>query len=68
MVQFFQVLFLLGAVIILVQNFLEFQKWQEGQKQGALRKPQVKWLHFILTSVVAIGCIINVIAAWVNKA
>ena len=38
MVQFFQVIFLIAAVVLIVLNVLEFNKWQEGRKEGRKNK------------------------------
>ena len=34
MIKFFQVVFLTAAVILIVLNVIEFNKWQEGRKEG----------------------------------
>ena len=67
MVQFFQVLFLIGAVILIVLNVLDFNKWQEGRKEGSTKPHPIKWFYFILTSLVALGCVLNIIVAWIKK-
>ncbi len=68
MIQFFQVLFLLAAVVLIILNVLDFNKWQEGNREGSTRPYPIKWLNFILTSLVALGCVLNIIAAWISKA
>ncbi len=67
MIQFFQVLFLIAAVVLIVLNVLEFRKWQESKKEGSTKPHPIKWFSFILTSLVAIGCVLNVIVAWIRK-
>ena len=67
MIQFFQVLFLIAAVVLIVLNVLEFKKWQEGRKEGSTRPHPIKWFNFILTSLVAAGCVLNIIVAWISK-
>jgi hypothetical protein len=67
MIQFFQVLFLIAAVILIVLNVLEFNKWQEGKKEGSTKPHPLKWFNFILTSLVAVGCVLNIIIAWIKK-
>jgi hypothetical protein len=67
MIQFFQVLFLIAAVILIVLNVLEFNKWQEGRKEGSTKPHPIKWFSFILTSLVAVGCVLNIIIAWIKK-
>jgi hypothetical protein len=68
MIQFFQVLFLIAAVILIVLNLLEFNKWQEGRKEASTRPHPIKWFNFVLTSLVALGCVLNIIVAWISKA
>ena len=67
MIQFFQVLFLIAAVVLIVLNVLEYNKWQEGRREGATRPYPIKWFYFILTSLVALGCVLNIIVAWIRK-
>ena len=67
MIQFFQVLFLIAAVILIVLNVLDFNKWQEGRKEGSLKPYPIKWFSFILTSLVALGCMLNIIVQWISK-
>jgi hypothetical protein len=67
MIQFFQVLFLISAVVLIVLNVLEFNKYQEGKKEGSTKPHPIKWFSFILTSLVAVGCVLNIIVAWIQK-
>ena len=67
MIQFFQVLFLIAAIVLIVLNVLEFNKWQEGKKEGSTKPHPIKWFPFILTSLVALGCVLNIIVAWIRK-
>lgn len=67
MINFFQALFLVSAIIIIFQNVLEFNKWQEGRKEGSTKPHPIKWFSFILTSIVAIGCALNVVINWISK-
>ncbi|HNR15690.1 MAG TPA: hypothetical protein PKG90_03385 [Chitinophagaceae bacterium] len=67
MVNFFQVLFLIAAVVLIVLNVLEFNKWQEGKKEGSAKPYPMKWFNFVLTSLVALGCVLNIIVAWIRK-
>lgn len=68
MIQFFQVLFLIAAVVLIVLNVLDFNKWQEARKEGSTKRHPIKWFNFILTSLVALGCVLNIIIAWISKA
>lgn len=67
MIQFFQVLFLIAAVILIVLNVLDYNKWQEGRKEGSTKPHSIRWFNFILTSLVALGCVLNIIVAWIRK-
>jgi len=68
MIKFFQVVFLTASVIVIVLNVLEFNKWQEAKKEGSTRPYPLKWANFILTSLVALGCALNIIIPWLSKA
>lgn len=68
MIQFFQVLFLVASIVLIVMNVLEYKKWEEGRKEGSTKPHPIKWFSFILTSLVAIGCALNIIIQWISKA
>ena len=68
MIQFFQVVFLTASVVLIVLNVLEFGKWQESRKEGSTKPRPIKWFPFILTTLVAIGCALNIIIHWISKA
>lgn len=68
MIKFFQVLFLIASVILIVINVLEFKKWEDGKKEGSTKPHPIKWFNFILTSLVAVGCALNIIIQWISKA
>jgi hypothetical protein len=67
MIPFFQVLFLIAAAVLIVLNILEFKKWQESRKEGSLKPHPIKWFNFILTSLVALGCVLNILVQWISK-
>ena len=67
MIQFFQVLFFAAAVILIVLNVLDFNKYQEGRKEGSTKPHPIKWFNFVLTSLVALGCVLNILVAWIKK-
>ena len=52
MIKFFQVLFLIAAVILIIINVLEYKKWEEGKKEGSTKPHPIRWFNFILTSLV----------------
>ena len=68
MIKFFQVVFLIAAAVLIVMNVMEFNKWQEGRKEGSTRPYPLKWFPFILTSLVALGCALNILVQWISKA
>ncbi len=68
MIKFFQVLFLIAAVILIVINVLEYKKWEEGKKEGSTKPHPIRWFNFILTSLVALGCALNIIIQWISMA
>jgi hypothetical protein len=68
MIQFFQVLFLIASVLLIVMNVLEFKKWEQGKKEGSTKPHPIKWFSFIITSLVAVGCTLNIIIQWISKA
>ena len=68
MIKFFQVLFLIASVILIVINVLEFKKWEAGKKEGSTRPHPIRWFNFILTSLVALGCALNIVIQWISKA
>ena len=67
MIQFFQILFLIAAVVLIVINVMDFNRYQDSKKEGATKPYPVRWFNFILTSLVAVGCVINIIVQWVSK-
>ena len=66
MIQFFQVLFLVAAIVLLVLNVISFNKYSESKKHPEAKPHPIKWFYFILTSLVALGCAINSII-WLIK-
>ena len=68
MIKFFQVVFLIASVILIVMNVLEFNKWQSSRKEGSTKPYPLKWFAFIITSLVAVGCTLNIIIQWISKA
>ena len=68
MIKFFQILFFTAAIVQIVLNVIEFNKWQDGRKEGSTKPHPIKWFPFILTSIVAVGCMLNIIFAyWADK-
>jgi hypothetical protein len=67
-IKFFQVVFLTASVILIVLNVLDFNKWKEGKKEGSTKPHPIKWFSFILTSLVAVGCALDILIRWISKA
>jgi len=67
MINFFQVLFLVAAIVLLVLNVLDYNKYAESKRHPDAQKHPIKWFNIILTSLVAIGCAINIIVRWISK-
>jgi hypothetical protein len=68
MIAFFQVLFFVASLVLLVMNFLDFTKWNESRKSGSVKGYPIRWFSFILTSLVALGCFLNILIGWITKA
>lgn len=66
MIQFFQVLFFSAAIILIVLNVLQLNQYQEGKKTASGFQP-IKWFNFVLTSLVAVGCVLNIIVRWIKN-
>lgn len=66
MIKFFQVLFFTAAVVSIVLNVIEYNKWQEGRKEGSTKPHPIRWFGFILSSLVAVGCVLNILIAWID--
>jgi hypothetical protein len=66
MIKFFQILFFTSGIILIVLNVLEFLKYSDSKKEGSLRPHPIKWFPFILTSLVAIGCVMNILISWIG--
>lgn len=67
MIKFFQVVFLIASVVLIVINVIEYNKWQESRKEGSTKPRNIKWFNFILTSLVALGCALNIVIQWISK-
>ena len=66
MIQFFQVLFFTAAIVLIVLNVLQYNKYQEA-KQGGVTFQPIKWFNFVITSLVAVGCVLNILFGWIKK-
>jgi hypothetical protein len=67
MINFFQVLFLVAAIVLIVLNILDYNKYLEGKRHPDTKPHPIKWFNLILTSVVALGCALNIIIEWISK-
>jgi len=59
---------MIAAIVQIVLNVIDFNKWQDGRKEGSTKLHPIKWFSFILTFLVAVGCLLNIIFAyWADK-
>ncbi len=66
MIKFFQVLFFTAAIVSIVLNVIEYNKWSEGRKDGSIKPYPIKWFSFILSSLVALGCALSILFTWIG--
>ncbi len=55
MIKFFQILFLVAAIVLLVLNILDYNKYAENKRHPETRPHPIKWFNLISTSLVAFG-------------
>ena len=55
MINFFQVLFLLAAIVLLVLNIPDYNKHAENKRHPDAGPHSIKWFNLILTSMLAPG-------------
>ena len=67
MIKFFQVLFLVASIVLLVLNILDYNKYAESKRHPDAKPHPIKWFNIILTSLVAMGCALNIIITWISK-
>jgi hypothetical protein len=67
MIAFFQVLFFLCSIILIVLNIFDLRNYLEKKKDPKGIPFRLNWLYFILTTVVALGCFLNILVTWVKK-
>jgi hypothetical protein len=67
MIQFFQILFFTAAIVLIVLNVIEFNKYQESKNEAIDKRHPIKWFSFILTSLVAVGLVLNIVVQWFKK-
>ena len=67
MIKFFQILFLTASVVLLVLNVIQYNKYAESKKYPEAKVHAISWFNFILTSLVALGCALNIIISWLSK-
>jgi uncharacterized membrane protein YadS len=64
MIKLFQVIFLIASIILIVLNMNKYNKYIQDKKDG--KTSTINWFHFALTSLVALGCILNIITGWLG--
>jgi hypothetical protein len=67
MIKFFQVLFLVAAIVLLVLNIPDYNKYAESKRHPDVKPHPIKWFNLILTTLVALGCALNIIIGWISK-
>jgi len=67
MIKFFQVLFLVAAIVLIVLNILHYNKYMEAKRHPETKPHPIRWFDFVLTSLVALGCALNIIIAWIHN-
>ena len=67
MIKFFQVLFLVSAIVLLGLNILDYNKYAESKRHPEMKIHPIKWFNLILSSLVALGCALNIIIGWISK-
>ncbi|MBS1620070.1 MAG: hypothetical protein JST10_02670 [Bacteroidetes bacterium] len=67
MIKFFQILFLVASIILMVLNVIKFNKYRDSKQQPSTPPHPIKWFDFILTSLVALGCALNIIITWISS-
>ena len=66
MIKFFQVLFFTASIVSIVLNVIEYNKWQEARKEGSTKPYPIRWFGFIVSSLVALGCMLNILISWIG--
>lgn len=66
MIKFFQLLFFAAAVYSIVLQVMEFNKWRAGRQEGSVKPYPIRWFQFILHSLVALGCALNILFSWIG--
>ena len=67
MIKFFQVLFLVAAIVLIVLNVIHYNKYMEAKRHPDDIPHPIRWFDFILTSLVALGCALNIIIGWISN-
>ncbi|HVT84703.1 MAG TPA: hypothetical protein VHD35_05855 [Chitinophagaceae bacterium] len=67
MIQFFQILFLVASIVLIVLNVIHFNKYRESKLHPDAIPHPIRWFDFILTSLVAVGCAITTIIGLLKK-
>lgn len=67
MIMFFQIMFLIAAIVLLVLNVIHYNKYLESKKHTDAKPHPIRWFDFILTSLVALGCALNIIIELLKK-
>ena len=67
MIAFFQVLFFLCSIILIVLNIFDLRRYLEQRKDTKGIPYRLNWLYFLVTTLTALGCFLNILVLWVKK-
>jgi hypothetical protein len=67
MIMFFQIIFLVASIVLLVLNIIHYNRYLESKRHPGVTPYPIRWFDFILTSIVAIGCALNIIIILLKK-
>lgn len=67
MIMFFQIVFLVASIVLLVLNIIHYNRYLESKKHSGAQPYPIRWFDMILTSLVAIGCALNIIIILLKK-
>lgn len=67
MITFFQVLFFICSIILIILNIFDLRSYLEKKKDPKGIPFRLNWLYFLITSLVALGCFLNILVGWAKK-
>ncbi|MCZ2460152.1 MAG: hypothetical protein LC128_11095 [Chitinophagales bacterium] len=67
MIKFFQILFLVASIVLIVLNVIHFNKYRDSKRIPNAVPHPIRWFDLILTTLVALGCALNIIFSWIGS-